>query len=167
MLSAAILCFLACSVYFIHTFLRSDGLDDIRSQVSTGSSSASSKTSYVETPVNFVELKKINPDVYAWINIPGTSVDYPILRREDDNAYYLNHTVENKRSDYGSIYTENYNDKNFDDFNTVVYGHNMLNGSMFKSLHKFEDAKFFKKNKYRNDFNENPTQSEQGSFLCL
>lgn len=148
MLSAAILCFLACSVYFIHTFLRSDGLDDIRSQVSTGSSnssSASSKTSYVETPVNFVELKKINPDVYAWINIPGTSVDYPILRREDDNAYYLNHTVENKRSDYGSIYTENYNDKNFDDFNTVVYGHNMLNGSMFGSLRRYRNNRDYAK----------------------
>ena len=127
MLSAAILSFLACSVYFIRTFLRSDGLDDIRSQVSTGSSnssSASSKTSYVETPVNFVELKKINPDVYAWINIPGTSVDYPILRREDDNAYYLNHTVENKRSDYG---------------------HNMLNGSMFGSLRRYRNNRDYAK----------------------
>ena len=72
-------------------------------------------------------------------------MDYPILRREDDNAYYLNHTVENKRSDYGSIYTENYNDKNFDDFNTVVYGHNMLNGSMFGSLRRYRNNRDYAK----------------------
>lgn len=106
------------------------------------------KENYVETPVDFKELKKINSDIYAWIEIPGTVVNYPILQSETDNAYYLNHTVEGKKSAYGSIYTEDYNSKDFSDFTTVVYGHNMKNGTMFGQLKKFRDNNFFEKNRY-------------------
>lgn len=97
-----------------------------------------------------MELKKKNPDIYAWINIPGTAVDYPILRREGDNAYYLNHTAEEKKSIYGSIYTEDYNDTDFADFNTLIYGHNMKNGTMFGTLKKYRDKTFFEENRYIN-----------------
>lgn len=130
--------------------LWSDKTDDLRSQVSVSGGSASSTANYVEPPVDFVELKKKNPDIYAWINVPGTSVDYPVLRREGDNSYYLNHTVDKKSSVYGSIYTEDYNDKDFADFNTVVYGHNMKNGSMFGTLRKYRDKTFFEQNQYIN-----------------
>lgn len=130
--------------------LWSDKTDDLRSQVSVSGGSDSSTANYVEPPVDFVELKKKNPDIYAWINVPGTSVDYPVLRREGDNSYYLNHTVDKKSSVYGSIYTEDYNDKDFADFNTVVYGHNMKNGSMFGTLKKYRDKTFFEQNQYIN-----------------
>lgn len=95
-------------------------------------------------PVDFEELQKINPDIYAWIEIPGTKINYPVVQSADDNDYYLNHTIEGEEGYPGSIYTENLNAKDFSDYNTVVYGHNMKNGSMFMGLHAYEDPQYLK-----------------------
>lgn len=93
--------------------------------------------------IDFAAAQATNPDVYAWIWIPGTNIDYPILQSEtEDDAYYLNHTIEKKEGLPGTIYTEKYNGKEFSSPVTVVYGHNMKNGSMFADLHKFEDRAF-------------------------
>lgn len=99
-------------------------------------------TEWIDNPIDFESLTAQYPDVYAWIRIPGTKVDYPIVQREGDNGYYLNHTIDGKQKTEGSIYTEDYNSKDFEDANTVIYGHNMKNGSMFKTLHKYKDKQF-------------------------
>lgn len=101
-----------------------------------------------ESPIDFEELWKTNEEIYAWIQIPGTDIDYPIAQREGDNAYYLNHTIEGTEGLPGAIYTEDVNSKTFTDFNTVIYGHNMKNGSMFAGLHKYEDKDFLEENPY-------------------
>ena len=101
----------------------------------------------VEIPIDFDALREENPDVYAWITIPGTEVDYPILQREEDDSYYLTHTIEGKEAPEGAIYTESLNSQDFTDPNTVIYGHNMRNDSMFGSLHLFEDKEFFDKHR--------------------
>ena len=49
--------------------------------------------STVEIPIDFQSLQAQNPDVYAWIQVPGTEVDYPILQSPDDNGYYLDHDI--------------------------------------------------------------------------
>ena len=59
-----------------------------------------------ESPIDFEELWKTNEEIYAWIQIPGTDIDYPIAQRADDDAYYLNHTIEGTEGLPGSIYTE-------------------------------------------------------------
>ena len=94
-------------------------------------------------PVDFAALQDENPDIYAWITVPGTEVDYPIVQREGDNTYYLDHNIDGEKDIAGAIFTENYNSKDFEDPNTVVYGHNMKNGNMFRTLHNFEDRSFF------------------------
>lgn len=96
----------------------------------------------VEIPVDFSALQEKNPDIYAWILIPGTGVDYPILQSGTDQGYYLNHTAEGAEGYPGSIYTENLNKKDFTDKNTVIYGHNMKDGSMFGSLKKYVDSDY-------------------------
>ena len=96
-----------------------------------------------EIPIDFTTLKEKYPDIYAWITIPGTRVDYPLVQHASDNSYYLNHTVDGRKRVEGAIYTENYNSKDFSDPNTLIYGHNMKNGSMFKGLHKYKDKQFF------------------------
>jgi len=101
---------------------------------------------WTNNPIDFDTLTAQYPDIYAWIRIPGTNVDYPIVQHESDNSYYLNHTIDGKKRIEGSIYTENYNDKNFEDPNTVIYGHNMKNGSMFKTLHRYKDKQFLMEN---------------------
>lgn len=101
----------------------------------------------VEIPIDFEALWEINPEAYAWITIPGTEIDYPILQSETDNTYYLTHNIEGEESPEGAIFTEDYNSKDFEDPNTVIYGHNMRNGSMFQGLHEYMDRAFFDENR--------------------
>lgn len=102
---------------------------------------------YEGCPVDFAGMWEINKDVYAWITIPGTIIDYPILQHATDNTYYLNYNIDGSYGYPGCIYTENLNSKDFSDNNTVIYGHNLRSGAMFTSLHKFKDADFFEENK--------------------
>ena len=101
----------------------------------------------VEIPIDFDKLQERNPDVYAWITIPNTDIDYPVLQSGTDNTYYLTHTIDRTENPEGSIFTENYNGKDFEDPNTVIYGHNMKNGSMFEDLLNYRDRSFFDENR--------------------
>lgn len=102
-------------------------------------------TVYCDPVYDFDELHAQNEDIYAWIEIPGTKVDYPVLQSETDN-YYLNRNVDNSTGYPGCIYTNACNQKDFSDYITVLYGHNMKNKTMFGSLHSFEDEDFFNEN---------------------
>ena len=98
--------------------------------------------------IDFESYREINEDVYAYIYIPNTKIDYPILQHKSDNSYYLNHCMDGTEGYPGCIYTEKENSKDFTDPNTVIYGHNMKNGSMFHDIHLFEDREFFDENEY-------------------
>ena len=101
-----------------------------------------------EKDIDWDELRSQNPDIYAWIYVPGTNIDYPILQHPEDKSYYLNHNIDSSEGYPGCIYTQNVNTKDWTDPNTVIYGHNMNNGSMFHDLHRFEDAVFFDETQY-------------------
>ena len=76
-------------------------------------------------------------------------IDYPIAQYlGDDDTYYLQHNMYKESAFAGCIYTEKANRQDFSDRNTVLYGHNMLNGSMFRGLHNFQDKTFFNNNPY-------------------
>lgn len=94
---------------------------------------------HLENTVDFEALWNTNPDIYAWIQIPGTLVDYPVLQHPTDDVWYLNHTVEGVKGLPGSIYSESVHPKDFSAAMTVLYGHNMRNDTMFGSLHDYED----------------------------
>jgi len=98
----------------------------------------------VVIPIDFAAAKEVNNDIYAWIRIPDTEVDYPILQSPDDviDSYYLDHTVEKAEGLPGAIYTHKLNSKNFHDRCTIIYGHNMRDGSMFGSLGNYRDAAY-------------------------
>lgn len=102
-----------------------------------------------EKNIDFADLQaEINSDIYAWIYIPDTKIDYPVLQHPEDNLYYLNYNIDGTKGYPGCIYTENYNAKDFSDHNTVIYGHNMKNGTMFAGLHQYEDSDFFAEHPY-------------------
>lgn len=102
-----------------------------------------------EKEIDFAQLQEeVNPDIYAWIYIPDTQIDYPVLQHPTDNLYYLEYNLDGSRGYPGCIYTEDYNEKDFSDPNTVIYGHNMKNGTMFAGLHKFEDSEYFEEHPY-------------------
>lgn len=106
----------------------------------------SSSNEKIAIPIDFQSLQKENKDICAWIKIPGTEVDYPILRNELDDDYYLEHTVEGKEGLPGSIYMESLNSPDFKDINTVIYGHDMKDGSMFGKLELYKDSSYMKEN---------------------
>lgn len=143
-----------CAAIGVHEyFLQSHAgkeYEEIRGETGSGVSQEKEKESEKAAeniPIDFTALQKRNPEVYAWITIPGTAIDYPILQSETDNSYYLTHTIDRAESPEGAIFTENYNTKDFKDPNTVIYGHDMKNGSMFQNLHKYQDRDFFDKNR--------------------
>lgn len=107
----------------------------------------SSKEVLPQNPINFDELQSINSDLYGWIKIPETEIDYPLAQssNEDDN-YYLHHNYMGNYEFAGTIYSQRHNTKYFVERVTVLYGHNMLDGSMFAGLHDFSDKDFFDKN---------------------
>lgn len=94
------------------------------------------------------KLRAENKDIYAWIYIPGTKIDYPILQHPENDEYYLRYNLDGSKGYPGCIYTEKINAKDFSDHNTLIYGHNMKNGTMFRDLHKFSGDDFFKENRY-------------------
>ena len=88
--------------------------------------------------IDWEYLKSINKDIIAWIEIENTKIDYPILK--DKDVYYLKHTFDKKYNSNGSIFTTN--SYPFEDKETIVYGHNMKNGSMFSDLGKYLNKDF-------------------------
>lgn len=142
-----------CAVIGIRQYLKAkdagDGYNSLRAEVGTGipEPTPEPEESPIEIPIDFATLTERNPDVYAWITVPGTAIDYPILQSEADNTYYLTHTIDRAESPEGSIYTETYNSRDFEDPNTVIYGHDMANGSMFQNLLNYQDKSFFDANR--------------------
>ena len=106
-----------------------------------------------EKDVSFDELQSSNEDIYAYIYVPGTDIDYPILQSESRGEnYYLNYTVNHYYSWTGAIYTQfTYNKQDFSDKNTIIYGHaatHNINSVMFTQLHYYEDEEFLKQYPY-------------------
>lgn len=86
------------------------------------------------SPIDFAALQEQTPDIYAWLDIPGTEVSFPVVQNEDD-TYYLTHDIYGNNSASGAIFTESaYNSKSFDEPITAVYGHRMYSGEMFGAL---------------------------------
>lgn len=96
------------------------------------------------SPINFATLQEeTNQDIYAWITIPDTQIDYPVLQSATDDSYYLNHNLDGSSGYPGCIYTEKANSKEFTDSFTVIYGHNMKDETMFGGLRNYKDSEYF------------------------
>ena len=97
--------------------------------------------------INIGALQEVNPDVLGWIRIPDTKIDYPLMQGED-NDFYLKHTWEKAPNSVGSIFMEHLNSPDLTDYNTIVYGHNMKNNSMFGDLENFAVQKYWQEHPY-------------------
>lgn len=91
-------------------------------------------------PENY--LKKMNPDYIFWLSIPGISINYPVVRNPQP-GYYLNHTFKQSVNACGSLFVQE-QIKDLDNENTVIFGHNMKNGTMFSELKKYKNQSFYK-----------------------
>ena len=86
-------------------------------------------------------LMQDNRDTVGWIDVPGTKIQYPIVQGSD-NEYYMHHTFAKKRNESGAIFMDSACAPSFASFNTVIYGHNMNDGTMFHLLHSYRDQSF-------------------------
>jgi sortase B len=96
---------------------------------------------------SFQQLQTINADVFAWLTVFGTNIDYPITQGPD-NIKYVNTSAEGQYSLSGAIFLDYNNSRDFQDFNSILYGHHMVRSAMFGDIESFKDKKIFDTNKY-------------------
>ena len=92
-----------------------------------------------ENKIDWNYLKSINEDIIGWIEIENTEINYPILK-DNDNLYYLKHNYLKKYNSNGSIFT--LDKQPFEKDETLLYGHNMRNSTMFSLLGNYLDKDF-------------------------
>ena len=99
--------------------------------------------------VNFDELMKMNPDTIGWIRFhpEPSQISYPIVKGKD-NSEYLKKTFSANENTLGAIFLNVDNNADFMDKNTIIYGHRMKDGSMFRHLQDYEEKSFWESNPY-------------------
>ncbi len=92
--------------------------------------------------MDFSALREVNPEVLGWLLIPNTGISYPLLQHAN-NEYYLGHSWNKSRSPVGAIFLDSQCSKSLSNFNTIIYGHRMNNGSMFTPLAKYKNQSYW------------------------
>ncbi|MDE6529208.1 MAG: class B sortase [Lachnospiraceae bacterium] len=90
---------------------------------------------------DFTALRQINDDIVAYLYLPDSVIDYPVLQHEE-NGYYLDHNLNGSTGYPGCLYIENMNRSDFEDPATVIYGHHLFTGGMFSDLENFLDPEY-------------------------
>lgn len=98
-----------------------------------------------DSGASFEELRKINPDVCAWVTLDNTGIDYPVLQGED-NLSYINTDVHGDFAMSGSVFLDSDCDNQFRGKYSLLYGHHMADHKMFGDLDLYREKKFFDKN---------------------
>lgn len=118
---------------------------DAASSVSVVSAAAEKDTASADKApirVNFDELTRTNPDIWGWIYCEDTPINYPVLFGRD-NSYYLDRNYRQEYDPSGSIFSDGANNKGVVDSNIILYGHHMLDGSMFATLRNWFDLDYY------------------------
>lgn len=98
------------------------------------------------SPIDFEALRAINPEVAAWVEIPGTNINYPVVWTTN-NEIYLNTDFEGNESAAGAVFLDCDSQSDLLGRHNILYGHNMRDGSMFKDIVKFKEEDFFKEHR--------------------
>ena len=92
--------------------------------------------------IDHAALEKINPDYVCWLYCPDSPIDYPVVQGAD-NAAYLHRLFNGESNACGTLFIDCRNLADFQDPNTLIYGHHMRNGSMFKSISYYADQAWY------------------------
>lgn len=98
--------------------------------------------SVVLPAVDFEALRETGPDIIGWLTLPDTAMNYPVTQT-DDNEYYLHHLYDGTYNKTGCLFADYENQEDFSDRNTIIYGHNMRDGSMFATLNEYDEQSYF------------------------
>lgn len=149
----AVFCFAAYNLFHIYTEYKkgTDEYNEIEQMAVTPHEDIQTESNDPVPPidVDFDTLKSVNEDVVGWIYVEAIpDISYPIVQGEDNDTY-LHHTYEKTYNFAGSIFIDYENSGDFSDCNTLVYGHNMKNGSMFAKLKRFsQDQETYNMSRY-------------------
>lgn len=116
--------------------------EDVRLEQKNPKRISSSADASSTVGVDFPALVQINPNVVAWISSEASIIDYPVVQG-DDNVYYLTHLFNGAENKLGCLFIDYRNSGDFSDKNTIIYGHNMKDGSMFSSLIGYLDQSYY------------------------
>ncbi len=92
--------------------------------------------------VDFEQLQEDNPQAAAWLYCEGTSIDYPVMQGSD-NDFYLHHSYTGAEDQSGAIFVDAQCTPGFADYNFIIYGHSMRDGSMFGGLESWKSQEFY------------------------
>ena len=92
--------------------------------------------------VDFEALRETGPDIIGWLTLPNTPINYPVTQT-DNNEYYLHHLYDGTYSKVGCLFADYENQADFSDRNTIIYGHNMRDDSMFATLNQYDEQSYF------------------------
>lgn len=155
-IAIGVFCFAAYNLFHIYTEYKkgTDEYNEIEQMAVTDRDPETEESESGSGPkppisVDFDKLRSINTDVIGWIYVEALdNINYPVVKGKD-NEEYLHTTYEKNYNFAGTIFMDFENSSDFSDCNTLVYGHNMKNGSMFGSLKKFtSDPETYQKSKY-------------------
>ena len=92
--------------------------------------------------VDFEALRENGPDIIGWLSLPDTAINYPVTQT-DNNEYYLHHLYDGTYNKVGCLFADYENQEDFSDRNTIIYGHNMRDGSMFATLNEYDGQSYY------------------------
>ncbi|MEE0649100.1 class B sortase [[Clostridium] scindens] len=120
---------------------------------------AGEEPSVVLPVVDFEALRETGPDIIGWLSLPDTVINYPVTQA-DDNEYYLHHLYDGTYNKVGCLFADYENQADFSDRNTIIYGHNMRDGSMFAALNEYDEQSYFDTHK------QMYLVTPEGGYLC-
>ena len=120
---------------------------------------AGEEPSVVLPVVDFEALRETGLDIIGWLSLPDTVINYPVTQA-DDNEYYLHHLYDGTYNKVGCLFADYENKADFSDRNTIIYGHNMRDGSMFAALNEYDEQSYFDTHK------QMYLVTPEGGYLC-
>lgn len=146
---ACIVCVLCC--LYIYQYFRGGRLTE-----TVAGESAPNATVVVDTQnatpsmtidIDFAALREMNKDIYAWVELPAADISHAVVQSASNDLFYNDHNIDKSYYSGGSIFSQRYNTKTFEDPVTVLYGHNFHNNTMFAPLNGFADEDVFEANR--------------------
>lgn len=120
-------------------------LEETAPEETKETASAILQESAQDAQVDFQALKEENPEIFAWLYIPDTSIDAPVAQSGESDEYYASHNITKENDENGALYIEAANLTSMCDFNTVIHGNTAEDGEsgLFAELYQFSDPDYF------------------------
>lgn len=120
-------------------------LEETAPEETKETASAILQESAQDAQVDFQALQEENPEIFAWLYIPDTSIDAPVAQSSESDEYYASHNIRKENDENGALYIEAANLTSMCDFNTVIHGNTAEDGEsgLFAELYQFSDPDYF------------------------